>query len=137
MEFNAQPRTVRDALDLKRKYIIPRFQREYSWEVEELDTLWDDLFDNVKIEAGLPSAAEYFMGSLVLVGDDDDTQSIERQVVDGQQRLMTFTIAFSVLSQLFKQIKLANGMKAKYLKTLLTLVLSSQRDFQLNENKFL
>ena len=46
MEFNAQPRTVRDALDLKRKYIIPRFQREYSWEVEELDTLWDDLFDN-------------------------------------------------------------------------------------------
>ena len=105
MEFNAQPRTVRDALDLKRKYIIPRFQREYSWEVEELDTLWDDLFDNVKIEAGLPSAAEYFMGSLVLVGDDDDTQSIERQVVDGQQRLMTFTIAFSVLSQLFKQIK--------------------------------
>lgn len=105
MEFNAQPRTIRDALDLKRKYIIPRFQREYSWEFEELDTLWDDLFDNVKIESGMPSASEYFMGSLVLVGDDDDTQSIERQVVDGQQRLMTFTIAFAVLSQLFKQIK--------------------------------
>lgn len=104
MEFNAQPRTVRDALDLKRKYIIPRFQREYSWEFEELDTLWDDLFDNVKIESGVPIASEYFIGSLVLVGDDDDTQSVDRQVVDGQQRLMTFTIAFAVLSQLFKEI---------------------------------
>lgn len=48
-------------------------------------------------------ASEYFVGSLVLVGDDDNTQSIERQVVDGQQRLMTFTIAFSVLAQLFKK----------------------------------
>lgn len=104
MEFNAQPRTIRDALDLKRKYIIPRFQREYSWEIEELDTLWDDLFDSIKIDAGMPTASEYFMGSLVLVGDDDDTQNIERQVVDGQQRLMTFTIAFAALSQLFKQI---------------------------------
>ena len=31
------------------------------------------------------------------------SQNIERQVVDGQQRLMTFTIAFSVLAQLFKK----------------------------------
>ena len=47
MEFKAQPRTIRDALDLKRKYLIPRFQREYSWENEELVTLWDDLLENL------------------------------------------------------------------------------------------
>ena len=49
MEFKAQPRTIRDALDLKRKYVIPRFQREYSWEVEELSELWNDLLDNFNI----------------------------------------------------------------------------------------
>lgn len=103
MEFKAQPRTVRDALDLKRKYVIPRFQREYSWESEELSELWNDLLDNINISGNNLVASEYFIGSLVLVGDDDNTQSIERQVVDGQQRLMTFTIAFSVLAQLFKK----------------------------------
>ena len=103
MEFKAIPRTISDALTLKRKYVIPRFQREYSWESDELTELWDDLLDSIKLEGDKLTATEYFIGSLVLVGDDDDTTNIERQVVDGQQRLMTFTIAFSVLSQLFKK----------------------------------
>ena len=97
MEFKAQPRTIRDALTLPRRYVIPRFQREYSWEAEELEELWNDLLDSIKIENDTLVASEYFIGSLVLVGDDDDTRNIDRQVVDGQQRLMTFTIAFSVL----------------------------------------
>lgn len=104
MEFKAQPRTISDAFYLKRKYIIPRFQREYSWDQDELNELYDDLLDNLKYESSSLTASEYFIGSLVLVGDDDDTSNIERQVVDGQQRLMTFTIVFSVLSQIFKQI---------------------------------
>lgn len=111
MEFKAQPRTISDAFYLKRKYIIPRFQREYSWEQDELNELYDDLLDNLKYDGNSLTASEYFIGSLVLVGDDDDTNNIERQVVDGQQRLMTFTIVFSVLSQIFKQIgeeKLSN-----------------------------
>ena len=103
MEFKAIPRTISDALTLKRKYVIPRFQREYSWESDELTELWDDLLDSIKLDGDKLTATEYFIGSLVLVGDDDNTTNIERQVVDGQQRLMTFTIAFSVLSQLFKK----------------------------------
>jgi len=96
---------------LKRKYIIPRFQREYFGEQDELNELYDDLLDNLKYDGNSLTASEYFIDSLVLVGDDDDTSNIERQVVDGQQRLMTFTIVFFVLSQIFKQIgeeKLSN-----------------------------
>lgn len=105
MEFKAQPRTIQDTLDLKRKYIIPRFQREYSWGPSELVALWDDLLDCYNYQHGKLIPMEYFIGSLVLIGDDDDSVNIERQVVDGQQRLITFTIAFSVLSQKFKEIK--------------------------------
>ena len=105
MEFKAQPRTIQDALGLKRKYIIPRFQREYSWGSDELNTLWDDMIDNLNYENGQLVAVEYFIGSLVLIGDDDDSINVDRQVVDGQQRLMTFTIAFSALSQKFKSLK--------------------------------
>ena len=104
MDLRATPKSVEDALQLKRKYIIPRFQREYSWEPEELSEFYEDLLDNIVLdEFGKLQPTEYFIGSLVLVGDDDDSTKIERYVVDGQQRLTTITIIFSVLAQKFKE----------------------------------
>lgn len=104
MDLTSTPKSIDDALRLQRKYVIPRFQREYSWENEELQTMFEDLIDNISFSDGVLSTNDYFIGSLVLVGDDDDTSNIERLVVDGQQRLMTFTIAFAVLAQKFKNI---------------------------------
>lgn len=103
MEFKAIPRTIADTLELRRKYIIPRFQREYAWENDELQELWDDLLDAFSVGENKLYPNEYFIGTLVLVGDDDDNMNIKRQVVDGQQRLMTITIAFSVLKKIFEQ----------------------------------
>ncbi|WP_299448678.1 DUF262 domain-containing protein [uncultured Phascolarctobacterium sp.] len=105
MELKATPKSIDDVLRLQRKYVIPRFQREFSWELEELSEIYDDLIDNIKYINDKLCTNEYFIGSLVLVGDDDDTENIERYVVDGQQRLTTFTIAFAVLSQKLKEMK--------------------------------
>ena len=104
MELKAAPKSMDDVLRLQRKYVIPRFQREFSWELEELTEIYDDLVDNIVYTNDKLCTNEYFIGSLVLVGDDDDTTQIERYVVDGQQRLTTFTIAFAVLSQKLKEI---------------------------------
>lgn len=104
MDLTAAPKSIDDTLRLQRKYVIPRFQREYSWESDELSEMYEDLIDNIVYKNGGLRTTDYFIGSLVLVGDDDDTSNIERLVVDGQQRLMTFTIAFSVLSQKFLEI---------------------------------
>lgn len=71
---------------------------------EELQTIYEDLIENIYIRNDTFYTTDYFIGSLVLVGDDDDTSKIERLVVDGQQRLMTFTIAFAVLTQKFKEL---------------------------------
>ena len=102
MELNAFPKSIEDTLSLQRKYIIPRFQREYSWENEELSELFEDLLDNIHIDNnGVLQPSEYFIGSLVLVGDEDNTTNIERYVVDGQQRLTTITILFSVIARKF------------------------------------
>ena len=104
MDLTAVPKSIDDTLRLQRKYVIPRFQREYSWELDELSEMFEDLIDNIVLKNGELKTTDYFIGSLVLVGDDDDTSNIERLVVDGQQRLMTFTIAFSVLSQKFLEV---------------------------------
>lgn len=105
MDLKAYPKSIEDTLRLQRKYVIPRFQREYSWENDELVELFDDLIDNIKLDqSGVLQPSEYFVGSLVLVGDEDDTTKIERLVVDGQQRLTTFTIMFSVIANIFKEL---------------------------------
>lgn len=93
MDLTVTPKSIDDTLRLQRKYVIPRFQREYSWELDELSEMNDDLIENISSLNGELKTTYYFVGPLVLVGDDD-TSKIERLVVDGQQRLMTFTIAF-------------------------------------------
>ncbi len=104
MDFKSTTRSIRDMLSLKRRFVIPRFQREYSWTNDELNELWEDLLGSLTInKENKIVPQEYFLGSIVLVGDEDSSD-IERQVVDGQQRLMTITILFSVLAQKFKEI---------------------------------
>lgn len=105
MDLKATPKSVDDVLTLQRKYVIPRFQREFSWETEEISEMYENLIENIVYSEGKLITNEYFIGSLVLVGDDDDTTTMERFVVDGQQRLTTFTVAFAVLAQKFKMLE--------------------------------
>lgn len=64
------------------KYIIPKFQRDYSWEVEQWDDLWKDI-ENMIAEHG-----DHYMGYLVLQA----TNSKDCLIIDGQQRFTTITI---------------------------------------------
>lgn len=112
MELHAYTRTISDLFSVKKKYVVPRFQREYSWTKEKVSELWDDIVSNISInEDGSYKHEEYFIGSLVLVGDD---KSIEMQIVDGQQRLTTLTILLSALCQKFVEIGKKNLAESIY-----------------------
>ena len=102
MDLKAYTKTIRDILTLNNKYIIPRFQREYSWEKPELDDfLSDTILQIKKTNENQLVVSDYFIGSIVLIGNEKETSF---QVVDGQQRLTTITIMFSVLTQIFKEL---------------------------------
>ena len=109
MGMTAVTRGVKAILSANRKYIIPRFQREYSWGENELSTLWEDIFTNIDVcnSSDKIKAKEYFIGSLVLIGDD--TNGEEFEIVDGQQRLTTIMILLSVLGEYFQK----NGEKGR------------------------
>lgn len=89
MELNAVTRSVNDIFSLNKKYLVPRFQREYSWSNEEVEEFWDDISSKITIVNGVAKNEEYFIGCIVLVGED---AKFEYQIVDGQQRLTTLTI---------------------------------------------
>ncbi len=100
MDFTATKDNIGTILQIEQQFVIPRFQREYSWEITELEELWEDIMDNITISDNNLIVSEYFIGSLVVIEDTNST--IKRyNVVDGQQRLTTFTILLSVLAQCF------------------------------------
>ncbi len=72
-------------------YHIPPYQRPYAWTEEEAETLFDDLWDFFQTE----ELDNYFLGSIVLIKEDDKPKA---DVIDGQQRLTTLTILFAVIA---------------------------------------
>lgn len=110
MELHAYTRTISDLFSVKRKYVVPRFQRAYSWSKDQVKELWEDIIFNIQIsnEKNVRHE-EYFIGALVLVGDD---KSNVLQIVDGQQRLTTITILLSVLCERFKDLNKENLAEA-------------------------
>lgn len=73
-------------------YRIPDYQRPYSWEDEQIEKLWEDLYSAMEL-----GDESYFLGPMILIRTNDGYF----EVVDGQQRLTTLTILFCVLRDLY------------------------------------
>ena len=66
-------------------FTVPQFQREYSWQDDEVEEFWTDLSGNV-------TSASYFLGLVILTASGD-----RKVVVDGQQRIVTLTLLANAL----------------------------------------
>ena len=91
--LKAIQKSLNDVFSDEYLFKIPVYQRPYAWATDQVDDLLDDLQDAVKRDSESP----YFLGSIVLIKEDDIPDS---DVVDGQQRLTTLTILFCVLREL-------------------------------------
>ena len=75
----------------KNQYIIPAYQRPYSWKIKQCKDLFNDLeraFEDKNING-------YFLGNIVLASSREDKNRLE--VIDGQQRLITLTLLIKAL----------------------------------------
>ena len=103
--MQAQPKTIRDILHTGDQYIIPLFQRFYSWE----KTHWEKL--RMDIWALMEDGAKpvHFLGPLVctlpprLPGN-----SSAFQLIDGQQRITTLTILLSAIRDVARSRRLSD-----------------------------
>ncbi|MGL2786964.1 GmrSD restriction endonuclease domain-containing protein [Helicobacter pylori] len=74
------------------QFVIPIYQRVYSWGKEQCEQLWDDI---IKI-GGNDKINGHFIGSILYVLDGN-TPSSPLLIIDGQQRLTTITLLFIAL----------------------------------------
>ena len=81
--LNTRTANFLDMIGNGRRYRVPPYQRDYSWEEEHWEDLWNDL------EELRPHQDErHYMGALVVEGQSDR----EFLVIDGRQRLATISI---------------------------------------------
>ncbi len=78
----------------EKQFVIPIYQRVYSWEKEQCKQLWDDIIKT----GGNDQIEGHFIGSIVFVHDGIYTTNYnELLIIDGQQRLTTITLLFIAL----------------------------------------
>jgi len=90
--FSAREESIHQLFNEKR-YVIPYYQRPYSWLRDNAESLWDDLYA-AWTQEGVEGAG-YFLGSVVLVHDEVMGRDV---IVDGQQRFTTLQLLLSALA---------------------------------------
>ena len=89
-------------------FIVPDYQRDYSWTTDEVQNLWDDLSSTATKSfntAGslVVNPAPHFLGPIVLQSFPP-AQNKTPEIIDGQQRLVTLTSLISVLCEFANEL---------------------------------
>ena len=93
--MDARAKTVREILFAGHRYLIPFFQRYYSWKQKNWERLCNDAW--ALMEDDDPSS-KHFLGPLVCTPTPTMPGEIPAfQLIDGQQRLTTLTLFLSAL----------------------------------------
>jgi len=100
--MKAEAVTLLDLLRKSTQFVIPVYQRNYSWESKQCEKLWDDIIragTNEKVNAHFIGAVTYIERDLTVVNQQPSL------VIDGQQRLTTCTLLIAALANYFEESK--------------------------------
>lgn len=92
--INAKDTTIYDFLKNSKQIIIPRYQRPYSWEKKNVETLMNDVKEN------------YYIGNIIEYYINDD-----KEIVDGQQRLITIFLILIAIYHSIQDESIKNEIK--------------------------
>lgn len=78
-------------------FVVPEYQRPYAWTDEQVETLFEDLWDFTATSGGTEREGSYFLGSVVAYENEDG----EQEIIDGQQRI---TSLFLLLRAIYTKL---------------------------------
>jgi len=120
-----------DFLKKSPQFVIPIYQRTYSWTERECRQLWDDILRTGRND----EISAHFVGSIVYVekGLYQVTSQSPLLVIDGQQRLTTVTLLMEALARSLDDSEPMDGFSAKKLRNyyLLNPLEDSERKYKL------
>ena len=76
----------------ERVFLIPPFQRNYTWSCEQCEELFDDIIASIKKQKS------HYIGNIVyFVGKDSSASFLQYILVDGQQRITSILLLLSAI----------------------------------------
>ena len=98
------------------RLLVPRYQRPYVWSKKNWAALWNDIAGAIARQHDGEELPRHFLGAVVLRSQSlgGPTTMVERQVIDGQQRLATLQVLFAAV----REVAQAAGVDARYLAAL-------------------
>jgi len=97
--MDAGNRSFSDLVTGRRKFEIPDYQRNYSWEKDQRQDLWRDLHNN------LDSDKTHYFGTFLL----REKKSNVFDIIDGQQRITSILILLNELTELWEEFDQENA----------------------------
>ena len=99
--------TLNKLLNTSRQFIVPIFQRNYSWQKSQYEQLWFDILRASKFK----EKQNHFIGSIVYI--DMGTPAGRPQqllLIDGQQRLTTISILLCAIKDYVQKFNLETNL---------------------------
>lgn len=97
LSLNAEQKELLKIFKIEEQYVIPSYQRPYSWEYDQCIQLYNDLLNS------FDEKQDYFIGNIIIAKAENNKETLE--VIDGQQRLITTLLLFKILYLLQPEIK--------------------------------
>lgn len=98
--MQAKETKLQDIIEGTKQYVIPLFQRTYSWTSKEWEILWKDLVELCEME----NPRTHFIGSIVNMPTVSVPEGVAKYLlIDGQQRLTTIFILLTLLRNKAKE----------------------------------
>ncbi|MFD3163928.1 DUF262 domain-containing protein [Herpetosiphon sp. NSE202] len=99
--MKAKETSLFNFLDGTKQFVIPIYQRTYSWTIAQCEQLWND----IERLANNPAIPGHFIGSVVYVEGSMYSSTVVPQllVIDGQQRLSTLSLLIAALGKAIEE----------------------------------
>lgn len=100
--MQAKETKLQDIIEGTKQYVIPLFQRSYSWTPKEWEVLWKDLVELSEME----NPRTHFIGSIVNMPTVSVPEGVAKYLlIDGQQRMTTVFILLTLLRNKAREIQ--------------------------------
>jgi len=91
--MDARKGNIYEILNGNKQFLIPVYQRYYSWEIEQCQRLWDDIVMMQKT-----GKVGHFVGSIVNIAEQAMPTGVQKyMIIDGQQRMTTLSLLLIAL----------------------------------------
>ena len=91
--MDARKGNIYEILNGNKQFLIPVYQRFYSWDIDQCKRLWNDI-----VEMQRKGKVGHFIGSIVNIAEQEMPTGVQKyMIIDGQQRMTTLTLLLLAL----------------------------------------